>query len=295
MGMSDFYGPADRADSIALLRRAVELGVDFFDTADVYGRGHNEVLVGEALGDLMDKVTVATKFGFIRDDSGAWTGFNGHPDYVPEACARSLERLGVDTIDLYYAHRVDPNVPVEDMVGAMARLVDDGKVRQLGLSEASADELRRAHAVHPITALQTELSLWSRDATGEILDTCDELGITFVAYSPLGRGFLTGAIKSRDALTEDDYRLRTPRFEADALRENLALVERIEQVAGERWTLAQVALAWVLAQSDNVCAIPGTRSEARLIENLGALDIELDDATLVTLDHELPAAIGARY
>jgi aryl-alcohol dehydrogenase-like predicted oxidoreductase len=295
MGMSDFYGPADRNASVQMLQRAVELGVDFFDTADAYGSGHNETLVGEALKPFLADITVATKFGFLRGDNGEWLGLDCSPERVAAACDQSLSRMGIETIDLYYAHRVDPNVPVEDTVGAMAKLVEAGKVQQIGLSEATADELRRAHAVHPITALQSELSPWTRDPVGEIIDTCGELGVSFVAYSPLGRGYLTGAITSREDLAEGDYRLRTPRFQEDALEANRRFVEILAEVGGESYSPAQIALAWVLDQAQCVCAIPGTRSEARLLENLGALAVDLDAAMSARLGSELPSAVGARY
>jgi len=296
MGMSEFYGPADEAESIRTLHGALDLGVNFFDTADMYGSGRNEELLAKAFRGKWDQVVLATKFGILRGEGGAMTGVCGRPDYVRQACDASLRRLGVDTIDLYYQHRVDPEVPIEDTVGAMADLVKAGKVRYLGLSEADAGQIRRAHAQHPITALQTEYSLWSRDAEGAILDTCRELGIAFVAYSPLGRGFLTGAIPDRDALDPSDYRLHTPRFQAEALARNRAFVKLVEELAAAKGvTPAQIALGWVLHQGADIFPIPGTRRLDRVRENLGALQVAFSAAELADIRSRLPTAVGGRY
>lgn len=298
MGMSDFYGPADDAQSIAVIHRAIEIGVTFLDTADMYGVGRNEQLVGRAIADRRDRVVLATKFGNVRGPNGEYLGVNGTPEYVRSACDASLKRLGVDVIDLYYQHRVDPNVPIEDTVGAMSELVAAGKVRYLGLSEAAPSTIRRAHAVHPITALQTELSLWTRDPEAELLGLCRELGITFVAYSPLGRGFLTGAIKSPDDLAPDDWRRQNPRFQGENFQKNLDLVRAIEQMAAARaCTAPQLALAWVLSRGEHVMAIPGTRSIRRLEENAAAADITLSEDELAEIDRIAPpdAAAGTRY
>ncbi len=298
MGMSDFYGPADDEQSTAVIHRAIDIGVTFLDTADMYGVGRNERLVGRAIADRRDRVVLATKFGNVRAPQGQYLGVNGTPEYVRAACDASLERLGVDTIDLYYQHRVDPNVPIEDTVGAMAELVAAGKVRFLGLSEAAPETIRRAHAVHPITALQTELSLWTRDPEAELLGLCRELGITFVAYSPLGRGFLTGAIKSPEDLAPDDWRRHNPRFQGENFAKNLELVRAIEAMAAARGcTAPQLALAWVLSRGEHVMAIPGTRSIKRLEENAAAAAITLTAAELAELDAIAPpdAAAGTRY
>ena len=298
MGMSDFYGPPDEAQSIAVIHEALERGITLFDTSDMYGVGRNETLVGRALHDRRDRAVVATKFAIQRGADGQVVGISGKPEYVAHACEASLRRLGIDTIDLYYQHRVDPATPIEETVGAMARLVEEGKVRWLGLSEAAPATIRRAHAVHPITALQTEYSLWSRDPERELLDTCAELGITFVAYSPLGRGFLTGAIRSPDGLAADDWRRSMPRFQAERFVHNLALVDAIGDLARrKRCTAAQLALAWVLAQRPNIVPIPGTTKVARLRENLGALDLALTADDLRALDAIAPpgAAAGERY
>lgn len=296
MGMSEFYGAAEDAESIRTLHGALELGVNFFDTADMYGSGRNEELLGRAFKGKWQQVVLATKFGIQRGPDASFTGVCGRPEYVRECCEQSLRRLGVETIDLYYQHRVDPQVPIEETVGAMADLVRAGKVRHLGLSEADADQIRRAHRTHPIAALQTEYSLWSRDAEGAILDTCRELGIAFVAYSPLGRGFLTGAIPGREALAADDYRLHTPRFQADALARNRAFVALVEALAAAKEvTPAQVALAWVLHQGEDIFPIPGTRKLDRLRENLAASQVRFSAAELADIRSRLPTAVGARY
>jgi aryl-alcohol dehydrogenase-like predicted oxidoreductase len=299
MGMSEFYGSADDRDSIALMHHAIDTGVDFFDTADMYGSGANERLVGRALRDgKRDKVVLATKFAVVRGEDGSFRGVSGRPEYVKEACDKSLERLGVDTIDLYYQHRVDRSVPIEETVGAMADLVRAGKVRHLGLSEAAPATIRRAHAVHPIAALQTEYSLWSREPEEELLATCAELGIAFVAYSPLGRGFLTGRFRNTADLAADDFRRTHPRFSDENLAKNLELVQAIEAIAAERKiTAAQLALAWVLSRGEHIVPIPGTRKIARLDENHAAADVVLTEAELAAIDRVMPkgAAAGGRY
>jgi aryl-alcohol dehydrogenase-like predicted oxidoreductase len=297
MGMSEFYGPADDATSISVIQQALESGVSFLDTADMYGQGKNEELVGRAIEGRRERVVLATKFGIRRGEDGS-RAVDGTPAYVKQACEASLRRLRVEQIDLYYQHRVDPNVPIEETVGAMGELVREGKVRCIGLSEAAPQTIRRAHAVHPIAALQTELSLWSREPERELLQTCAELGITFVAYSPLGRGFLTGKIRSAADLPEGDYRRTSPRFVGDNLDRNLALVRQVEALAERRGvTSAQVALAWVLSLGPHVVAIPGTRSVTRLAENAAAARIELDARDLDALDAIAPpdAAAGGRY
>lgn len=298
MGMSEFYGRGDEAESIATIHRAIDLGVSFIDTADVYGMGRNEELVGRALRGRRDEVVLATKFGNVRGPSGEFLAVNGRPEYVRQCCEASLQRLGVEVIDLYYQHRVDPNTPIEETVGAMAGLVKAGKVRHLGLSEAAAATVRRACAVHPIAALQTEYSLWSRDPEGEILATCRELNVGFVAYSPLGRGFLAGRFKKVEDFSEDDFRRHHPRFEGENLRRNQRLVETVELVAREKGcTPAQLALAWGLAQGEDIVPIPGTKRVRYLEENLGALEVRLSEDELQRLAEAFPlgAAAGERY
>ncbi|MGC8462425.1 MAG: aldo/keto reductase [Acidimicrobiales bacterium] len=297
MGMSEFYGTGDEAESIATIRRALDLGCTFLDTADMYGPFTNERLVGTAIAGRRDEVVLATKFGNERREDGSWVGINGRPEYVRSACDASLQRLGVDHIDLYYQHRVDTTVPIEETVGAMAELVAAGKVGHLGLSEASPATIRRAHAVHPIAALQTEYSLFTRDVEAEILPTIRELGIGFVAYSPLGRGFLTGRIRStRDLAAGDSRTQRFPRFAPDHFDHNLALVSQVESLASEKGCApGQVALAWVLAQGDDIVPIPGTKRRTYLEENLAAADIELSPADLAWLDEHVSNPEGDRY
>jgi aryl-alcohol dehydrogenase-like predicted oxidoreductase len=297
--MSEFYGPSDDNASVALLRRAVELGITLFDTADMYGVGHNEMLLAHAFrGGLRDTVVIATKFANMRRIDGAHLGVNGRPEYVKAAAEMSLKRLGVTHIDLYYQHRVDPDVPIEETVGAMAELVKEGKVRFLGLSEAGAKTIRRAYAVHPITALQTEYSLWTRDAEGEILDTCRELGITFVSYSPLGRGFLTGAFKHPHQFARGDFRSMNPRMKAGSFERNRPMVEKIEEMADRKGcAAAQLALAWVLSRGEDVIPIPGTRQEKFLVDNIAATELSLSQAEVEELGRlvEPSKVTGTRY
>jgi aryl-alcohol dehydrogenase-like predicted oxidoreductase len=297
--MSDFYGDRDEEESIATLNRALDLGITFFDTADVYGPHTNEELVGRVLKPHREKIVLATKFGILRDPvKQQFIGINGKPEYVRKACEESLRRLQVDCIDLYYQHRVDPETPIEETIGAMAELVRQGKVRYLGMSEAGAEIIRRAHAVHPITALQSEYSLWTRDHEGEVLPACRELGIGFVPYSPLGRGFLTGKIQKPEDIPQDDYRRTTPRFQGENFQRNLDIVKRVEEIAREKHcTSAQLALAWVLAQGNDIVPIPGTKRRKYLQENIGALDVDLTSEDLERIDEVAPknAFAGSRY
>jgi aryl-alcohol dehydrogenase-like predicted oxidoreductase len=298
MGMSEFYGASNDDESIAVIHRAVDLGVNFLDTADMYGSGKNESLVGKALKGRRDSVVLATKFAVVRGEGGSFEGVSGKPDYVKQACDRSLQRLGVDHIDLYYQHRVDPQVPIEETVGAMAELVKAGKVKHLGLSEAAPDTIRRAHKVHPIAALQTEYSLWSRDPEDGPLAATKELGIAFVAYSPLGRGFLTGRYRSIEDFAPDDFRRNNPRFQGENFEKNLAVVDKVHEIAKSKGcSPAQLALAWILAREDHTIPIPGTRKKDRLEENVGALDVELGKADLDAIDAVAPKGFtaGTRY
>lgn len=298
MGMSEFYGQGSEAESISVIHRAIDLGITFFDTADIYGVGRNEQLVGKALRDHRKQVILATKFGNVRDEQGNFKGISGKLDYVRSCCEASLRRLNTDVIDLYYQHRVDPDTPIEDTVGAMADLIREGKVRFLGLSEAGPDTIRRAHTTHPITALQTEYSLWSRDPETDVLPITRELGIGFVPYSPLGRGFLTGQIKSVNDLAPDDWRRNNPRFQGDNFQRNLKLVDEICVIAREKnCEPSQLALAWVLAQGNDMAPIPGTKHTRYLEENVGATDISLTAKELERIDRVIPhgAAAGTRY
>jgi len=300
MGMSYAYGAGDEASGLRTIRRALELGVTFLDTAEVYGPYTNELLVGRAIAGRRDQVEIATKFGFSFDPDNPYgpRGVDGSPLNVKRACEGSLERLGTDYIDLYYQHRVDPTVPIEETVGAMAELVKAGKVRYIGLSEASPEVIRRAHATHPLTAVQSEYSMWTRDPEAEVLASLRELGIGLVAYSPLGRGFLTGQIRSMDDLPEEDWRRNNPRFQEEALRQNVALADRVRELAVERGvTPAQLALAWVHAKGEDIVPIPGTKRPGRLEENVAALDVQLSDGDVATLDEAIPAgaAVGTRY
>lgn len=297
MGMSEFYGTFDEEESIHTLHRALDLGINFFDTADMYGSGANEQLLGKAFKGRWNDLVLATKFAVVRGPNGEFLGLNGRPEYIRQACDKSLQNLGAEAIDLYYMHRKDPKVEIEEIVGTMADLVRQGKVKYLGLSEVDPDTLRRAHAVHPISALQTEYSLWSREPEQELFEVCKELGITFVAYSPLGRGFLTGAIKSREDLEEGDFRLNNPRFTAEAIQKNLKFVEVIDRIAQSKGaTKAQVALAWILSQNEDITTIPGTRKIHRLQENFGALNLTLTESDLATIEAHTPSVtVGERY
>lgn len=297
MGMSEFYGSFDETESLNTLHKAIDLGVNFFDTADMYGSGANERLIGKAFKGRWSDVILATKFAVMRGPNGEWLGLNGQPAYIQKACEQSLVNLGTDVIDLYYMHRQDPKVEIEVIVGAMADLVKQGKIKYLGLSEVNAETIRRANKVHPITAIQSEYSLWSREPEQEIFDVCKELGITFVSYSPLGRGFLTGAIKSRADFEPGDFRLNNPRFTEEAMAENIQFVTILDQLAKEKGvSKAQIALAWILSQNDEITAIPGTRKIHRLEENLGAYNVVLSQDDLDLIEASVPEiTIGSRY
>jgi aryl-alcohol dehydrogenase-like predicted oxidoreductase len=297
MGMSEFYGSFNEEESIHTLHKAIDLGVNFFDTADMYGSGANEKLIGKAFKDKWNKVVLATKFAVMRGPNGEWLGLNGQPEYIKKACDQSLSNLGTESIDLYFMHRQAPDVEIEVIVGAMSDLVKQGKVKYIGLSEVNAETIRRAQKVHPISALQTEYSLWSREPEQELFEVCKDLGITFVSYSPLGRGFLTGAFKSRADFEAGDFRLNNPRFTEEAFKENIKFVEVIDQLAKDKGaTKAQIALAWILSQNDEITAIPGTRKIHRLEENLGAFEIVLTQADLRLINESIPSETkGNRY
>jgi aryl-alcohol dehydrogenase-like predicted oxidoreductase len=297
MGMSEFYGSFNETESVNTLHKAIDLGVNFFDTADMYGSGANERLIGKAFKDKWDKVVLATKFAIMRGANGEWLGLNGQPEYIQKACEQSLTNLGVEAIDLYYMHRKAPDVEIEVIVGAMSDLVKQGKIKYLGLSEVDAETIRRAHQVHPIAAIQSEYSLWSREPEQEVFAVCKELGITFVAYSPLGRGFLTGAYKSRADFEAGDFRLGNPRFTDEAIKANVKFVEVLDQLAKDKGvTKAQIALAWILTQNEEITAIPGTRKVSRLKENLGAYSVSLTQADLDIIETSMPKiTVGNRY
>ncbi|MCE1165948.1 MAG: aldo/keto reductase [Bacteroidetes bacterium] len=298
MGMSEFYGKGDDAESIKVIHKAVEHGINFLDTADMYGVGKNEILIGKAIKDIRDKVVVATKFGNVRGEDGSFLGVNGRPEYVRKCCEASLKRLNVEVIDLYYQHRVDPNTPIEETVGAMSELVKEGKVRYIGLSEAAPDTIRRAVKVHPVSALQTEYSLWTRDPEAEHLELCNQLGITFVAYSPIGRGFLSGRFKSSADIPEDDYRRTQPRFSGENLEQNVKIVNIVEEMAkAKNCTPAQVAIAWVMSQKDFIVPIPGTKRIKYLEENIKSLDVALTNEEIDMLNKNIPQGMtkGPRY
>lgn len=297
MGMSEFYGSFDESESIHTLHKAIDLGVNFFDTADMYGSGANEKLIGKAFKGKWNEVVLATKFAVMRGPNGEWLGLNGQPEYIQKACEQSLSNLGTDVIDLYYMHRQAPDVEIEVIVGAMAGLVKQGKVKSIGLSEVNAETIRRAHKIYSITAIQNEYSLWSREPEQEVFDACKELGITFVAYSPLGRGFLTGAYKSRADFETGDFRLVNPRFTDEAIEKNIKFVEVIDQIAKEKGvTKAQIALSWILSQNEEITAIPGTRKIHRLEENLGAYNVDLTQADMELIEASIPQeTIGSRY
>jgi aryl-alcohol dehydrogenase-like predicted oxidoreductase len=297
MGMSEFYGSFDEKESINTLHRAIDLGVNFFDTADMYGSGANEKLIGKAFKGRWSDVVLATKFAVMRGPNGEWLGLNGQPEYIRKACDQSLQNLGTEAIDLYYMHRQDPKVEIEVIVETMGELVKNGKVKHIGLSEVDADTIRRAHKVYPITAIQSEYSLWSREPEQEVFAVCKELGITFVSYSPLGRGFLTGSIKSRADFEPGDFRLNNPRFTDEAIKENNKFVEVVDQLAKAKGvTKAQIALAWVLSQNDEITAIPGTRKIHRLEENIGAYTVELTQADIAIIEQSIPKqTVGNRY
>lgn len=297
MGMSEFYGSFDESESIKTLHKAIDLGVNFFDTADMYGSGANEKLIGKAFKDKWKEVVLATKFAVMRGPNGEWLGLNGKPEYIRKACEQSLKNLDIEAIDLYYMHRQAPDVEIEEIVGTMSDLVKQGKVKYIGISEVNAETIRRAHKVHPITAVQCEFSLWSREPQEEIFEVCKELGITFVSYSPLGRGFLTGAYKSREDFDAGDFRLVNPRFTDEAIKENIRFVEIIDQLAKDKGvTNAQIALAWILNQNKEITAIPGTRRINRLEENLGAYEVTLTEADLEHIEKSIPKeTMGSRY
>lgn len=297
MGMSEFYGSFNEQESINTLHKAIDLGVNFFDTADMYGSGANEKLIGKAFKGKWGNIALATKFAVMRGPNGEWLGLNGKPEYIMNACEQSLTNLGIEAIDLYYMHRQAPDVEIEDIVGTMSTLVKQGKVNYIGLSEVDAETIRRAHKVHPITAVQSEFSLWSREPQEEVFEVCKELGITFVSYSPLGRGFLTGAYKTRADFEQGDFRLTNPRFTEDAFKENIKFVEVVEELANQKSvSKAQVALSWILSQNDEITTIPGTRKISRLQENIGAYEVQLTTADMEFIEQAIPEiTVGSRY